>query len=210
MSLSLTLDELAIKYGTDKATTDHGYTKVYEQLFGHLRDEPVQLAELGVYAGASLQMWDDYFTNSDSDIIGVDCGIIDDLPKFGPRVRVYQGDQTEVPEQVRDLLFDIIVDDASHQSSKTITSFIRWWSYLKPGGLYIVEDITTSYYLGPEGCPNPDHSPHNLYRMTAMQWFKSMADLVNAWAYPSQFQPIGRFEIAAVAFRPNLVIVEKK
>lgn len=78
----MTLDEIAKKHGTDKATMKpdgtpgHGYTDVYEGLLVPLfydeedlgdsaellpRAEPVRLLEIGVGAGASLRTWAEWF-----------------------------------------------------------------------------------------------------------------------------------------------------
>jgi 8-demethyl-8-(2-methoxy-alpha-L-rhamnosyl)tetracenomycin-C 3'-O-methyltransferase len=208
--MTTTLDELGVHHGTDKSTLDHGYTLFYDKLFGPLRHEPVQLLELGVYAGASLGMWNDYFTNPDSDIIGIDCGILDDLPAFGPRVRAYRSDQTEIPLQLQgNISFDIIIDDASHISSKTIASFITWWPKLKRGGIYVVEDIVTSYYIDSvESSANPEKPVRNPYGRTAMQWFRRLADQVNMGDIPSRYH-VGDYDLASITFRPNMVIVEK-
>jgi 8-demethyl-8-(2-methoxy-alpha-L-rhamnosyl)tetracenomycin-C 3'-O-methyltransferase len=206
-----TLDELALKHGTDKASDGHGYTAVYEKLFGHLRDEPVKLLELGVYQGASLGTWNEYFTNPDSDIIGVDENILRVSGEvLGPRCCVYRSDQTEIPLQLQgNISFDIIIDDASHISSKTIASFITWWPKLKRGGIYVVEDIVTSYYIdSAESSANPEKPVSNPYRRTAMQWFRRLADQVNMGDIPSRYH-VGDYNLASITFRPNMVIVEK-
>lgn len=208
----MNLHEIAIEHGTDKA--EHGYCPIYEELFGHLREEPVKLLELGVYHGASLRMWNDYFTNSDVDIIGVDHApareLLDDLATDKlARVRVYRSDQTEIPLPLRGWTADLIIDDAGHLSSKTIASFICWWPRLKPGGLYIVEDTATSYHPSYEGHADPRVRPRNFYGHTTMQWFQRLTDHVNAWAYPPQ-HTLGDFSVASVCFYPNLVVVRKK
>ncbi len=55
------LDELSIKYDTDKGSTGHWYTPYYEQIFGSIRDEVESVVEVGRGSGASLRMWRDYF-----------------------------------------------------------------------------------------------------------------------------------------------------
>jgi hypothetical protein len=62
--MGLTLDELAIKHGTDKSSPYHDYCRIHEELLAPLRHEPVALLELGVANGASLRMWGDYFTQA--------------------------------------------------------------------------------------------------------------------------------------------------
>ena len=74
------LTALANRYGTDKGTiygAAHAYTLVYEYLFAPLRDQPINLLEIGLQAGGpeievgaidravtnipSIQMWHEYF-----------------------------------------------------------------------------------------------------------------------------------------------------
>jgi len=52
----MNLEQLAIKYGTDKQIArGHGYTDYYEQYFHTLKLEEVKLLELGVREGWSLK-----------------------------------------------------------------------------------------------------------------------------------------------------------
>jgi hypothetical protein len=64
------LTGLARDYGTDKE--GHLYCEHYEAHLGHLQHEAIRLCEIGVLAGASLLMWQAYFT--EAEVIGVDKG----------------------------------------------------------------------------------------------------------------------------------------
>jgi hypothetical protein len=57
------LDELAVRHGTDKSSRRHGFAEIYETYVRPLRDEPIAMLEIGVWKGASLRMWADYFPN---------------------------------------------------------------------------------------------------------------------------------------------------
>lgn len=54
----MTLDELSVKYGTDKGSLKHNYMPFYEK---HLPKNPKKILEIGVLKGASLAMWSEYF-----------------------------------------------------------------------------------------------------------------------------------------------------
>jgi len=206
-----TLDELGLKHQTDKSSSEHNYTWIYDRLFTSIREEPVELLELGVWEGASIAMWEEYFTHPDARIVG-----IDHVPRYHPaglssRVQLVHSDQAEIPVELQDATFDVIIDDASHISSKTIASFLTWWPRLKQHGFYIVEDLMTSYYTDNpvEANPDPEGQVPNVYGRTAMQWFKRMADQVNGWMIPAQYS-VGAFDdLAAISFHPNMVIVTK-
>jgi hypothetical protein len=124
------------------------YLPIYEELLAPLRGSRLTLLELGVWGGDSLQMWRDAFPKAT--IIGVDLGPPDiDL---GPRVHIVEGDQadTALIASLRATYaptgFDVIVDDASHLGITTARSLQALYpEYLRPGGLYCIEDWGTGY-----------------------------------------------------------------
>lgn len=124
------------------------YLELYERLFSPLQDKPVKLLELGVLRGTSLLMWADYFVNGE--ITGLDIEKIQ-MPEDNPRVRVYHGDQCDFL-LLSDIAhtrgrFDIIIDDAAHQGRMSRASYdVLFHNYLKPGGIYVVEDWGTGYW----------------------------------------------------------------
>ena len=62
------LTQLALKYGTDKAS--HRFTRHYNMLFCKGRNDVRRVLEVGVFGGASIKMWHEYFPNAT--IFGVD------------------------------------------------------------------------------------------------------------------------------------------
>lgn len=141
----MTLDELALKYGTDKSSRDHGYTRHYEQIMGPFRGRSILLVEIGVASGASLLMWREYL-GIQARIVGIDirsdgetlsrCGEAD--------IGIFMGDQRngKFLNRLIDKIGspDVIIDDGGHKSSEQIPSFSILFPRLKSGGIYIVED----------------------------------------------------------------------
>jgi demethylmacrocin O-methyltransferase len=204
------LNLLAALYGTDKYG-EHDYTPVYQDLMRHARGKPVRLLEIGVggYAGAlggeSLRMWESYFPRGE--ITGID--LYDKTTLSGGRVAVFQCSQVDGPKLTALARergpFDFIIDDGSHHNAHQIETFALLWPHLKDGGIYIVEDVQTSYWpmygggpLGTEG-----------YRRSAMQWFKDYADSVNLPEFllpaPGALDP----GLASIAFHHNLIVLKK-
>ncbi len=109
------------------------------------REKPINLIELGVYNGASLNVWLKYFERAK--IIGVD---ID--PRCGRhsrgRVQVRIGSQDDA-EFLRSVAADwpptIVIDDGSHQAAHVIKSFKTLFPCLAPGGVYAIEDLTYQF-----------------------------------------------------------------
>lgn len=146
------LSRLAILSGTDKFGF-HDYTPVYHDLLQHLRDAPLRMLEIGVggyndedRGGESLCVWRDYFPNAQ--ITGID--IQKKTMDLGPRVKILQGSQIDaefLSALVKDRgPFDVILDDGSHRNEHVIESFGILFPDLTPGGIYIAEDVQTSFF----------------------------------------------------------------
>lgn len=185
-----TLNELALQYGTDKASNSHNYVKLYEQYFSSKRLAPVSILELGwgghedpEEGGRSAQMWRDFFNNGTVVCIDIEEKVVTDAHD-GLHFR--QGSQADrkflngLAEEFGP--FDFIVDDASHLSSLTIASWQLLYPHLKPGGIYAVEDTHMAYhdfwYGKEEANENPRKARAN-GQPTAMQYFQHMTDDVN-------------------------------
>lgn len=151
------LDYFAIINNTDKSSMTHNYTKYYERaiqsyLKQSMRKEII-LLEVGVYSGASLNMWADYFS-----YIGVPCKIIGvdinpsclNLANQEKNIVIEIGDQTD-EHFLENIIsqyspFDLIIDDGSHQVEHQKFTFNKLISMLRSSGLYIIEDVVTSYW----------------------------------------------------------------
>lgn len=128
--------------GTDKGTT-HSYLAVYERVFSPRRDEKIRLLEIGVYTGASILAWGDYFTHAESEIIGVDINpYLMRFPMNNPKVKTYVCDATVKANLDKiDGNFDFVIDDGSHLLAHQMTSFFLLKDRMNPNGVYIIEDI---------------------------------------------------------------------
>lgn len=129
---------------------DH-YFRIYERVFGGLRQQPLRILEIGVFRGASLKMWRKYF-HPDSVIVGVDIDPATrcyDDPQNNIHVRIgAQQDQVFLQSVVAEFgRFDVIIDDGSHFTSHMIASFNYLFAAgLKEQGIYFVEDTCTNYW----------------------------------------------------------------
>jgi hypothetical protein len=147
---SASLSMVALKHGTDKWT--HSYIPNYEKHFAALRFKKLNILEIGIggYAdpkdgGHSLRMWKEYFPKST--IYGLD--LYDKTALEEERIRIFQGSQTDaellraIAREARKL--DIIIDDGSHVNEHIISSFGTLFPLLADGGIYVIEDMQTSY-----------------------------------------------------------------
>jgi hypothetical protein len=146
MLKSSILNNLGLKHGTDKCSgpKTHDYLRKYEFFLRPWRELEFTFLELGVFKGASLRTWSEYFTKAE--IVGVD---IDPLVKeFDTgRARVLIGDlsKNDFLESLLALNPKVVLDDASHWWPDQLRALFTFYPKLQPGGLYIIEDVHTSF-----------------------------------------------------------------
>jgi hypothetical protein len=203
------LSQLATLFGTDKWGA-HWYTQHYQRYFYPLKKKRLNILEIGVggyensgQGGESLRMWKTYFRNSQ--IIGID---IHDKSRFREkRIDIHQCDQTskEALSQLANKYggFDIIIDDGSHINDHVIKTFHILFPLLRPGGIYAVEDIQTSYWPMWGGGIGDAKS--------SMTFFKGLADGLNYVEYPVEGYKANYFDenIVEIAFFHNLILIRK-
>ena len=150
------LTKLGKKHNTDKATR-HGYTKIYHDLFSKYENDDIKILEIGADLGASHMMWKDYFVNGkvyclDPFFTISGNGTPTDVIKTkleNEGIIVHKGnmlnrEDNEKIAEMADYEFDFIVEDAAHVSDATQMALGSLFPYLKSGGMYIIEDISTA------------------------------------------------------------------
>ena len=136
------LTELGIKYNTDKAA-GHGFTDFYHDYM--VKYTNPRLLEIGIYDGASLKMWEEFF--GFPTIVGVD---IEPKKQYeSVNIKTMIADQSD-PTQLLKCLevcseYDIIVDDGGHTMQQQLVTIATLFPHLKSGGLYVLEDLHTSF-----------------------------------------------------------------
>lgn len=152
-----TIKELAIEHKCDKAAEGHHtYDKAYEFHFAPFRGKEINVLEIGAggydnpnEGGASLRLWKEYFTSKYTDIYSID--IFEKSNIEEDRITIFQGSQSDetflngISNQVG--AWDIIIDDGSHVNSDIITSFKTLFPRLNEGGIYVIEDLQTAYWI---------------------------------------------------------------
>lgn len=149
------LTDLADRFGSDKGSSKHRYTELYQMLFAPHRERPIALLEMGLQIGGpelgrsqdratsdlpSVRMWLDYFPAAR--IYGLD---VSDFSWFAhERFRFLRCDM-DLRENIRAAAalsaLDIVIDDASHASHHQQYAFLELFPKLASGGLYVIEDL---------------------------------------------------------------------
>jgi hypothetical protein len=167
----MTLDELSVKYGTDKGSLKHHYMEFYEQ---QLPKNPKKLLEIGVLDGASIKMWREWLP--DCEIHGLDLfsdrsarEIWDDCfasSEGSEKITFHTGNQCDwqMLGQLRQYDFDVIIDDGSHNSRDQMMTFFGLFN----GKHYFIEDT--------DCCRNGFYQQGLPYRFTADCLFKQLPE----------------------------------
>jgi hypothetical protein len=148
------LCHLATKYCTDKSpynlvTHRHPYTPVYDMFLRPFQlQSSLKLGEVGVLNGASIEMWKDYFPKASIHAFDIS---IESLVKVKAKsdANTYLVDENDVHGIVPcledatsdEILFDILLEDASHRLDHQLHFLKDAIRYVRPGGLLIIEDI---------------------------------------------------------------------
>lgn len=149
------LCKICTETGTDKTPFcvqghRHPYTVPYTLLFEPLRKKPIKFAEIGVFRGASVLAWRQYFSKAriyayDNDAANLNFiashawpGVLLDLMDASNANSI----QSVLAKDTQDgELFDVILDDASHNPEHQVEVIRTALPFLKQGGLLIIEDI---------------------------------------------------------------------
>lgn len=156
-AIRLTLTDLANKHHSDKGTIlptpqdgpRLGFTIWYEQYLELYRDLPVRFLEIGVGSGASIKMWDEYFTHPDAKLYFLDNYTQTQFDN--KRVKTYVGDQEDrgtLEKTIADIQapLHIVIDDGGHMMGQQQVSLGTIFPKIQTGGLYFIEDLHTSYW----------------------------------------------------------------
>lgn len=140
------LSEMLRNHGSDKVV-HHQYADVYDEVLTPYKDSAKNILELGILNGNSMRAWHEFFPNAT--IYGVD----NEAHRLisGDRFKSYLIDTKERDRFInigKELpMFDVIIDDASHQAVEQVFALSCLWNNLAVGGVYIIEDLYRAEYM---------------------------------------------------------------
>jgi len=181
------------------------YFNIYENYLKPFRGKKPKLLEIGVQYGGSLKMWKEYLQNAK--IFGID--INPDCKNLENKdIDIQIGSQNDkkflknYAAHVNDL--DIIIDDGGHTMEQQLNTFKILFPILNDGGVFIVEDIESSYRNMYGGGPKRSG--------TFIEFSKNIVDSINAnhsdfiTLKPNWYSK----NIEYVHFYNNVVVFKKK
>lgn len=169
--------------------------------------EPLRVLEIGVWRGGSLELWRE-FLGDDAVIFGVD--IDPESAKVEGaigQVRVgSQTDQTFMRGVLQEMGgVDVIIDDGSHRSQDVLESLRSLYPSLACPGLYIIEDLHTSYWS--------DWGGGFKSKRSSLEQMKSLVDVLHAPYTDAHVDEFGlgltHSSLKGVHFYDSMVVLEK-
>lgn len=154
------------------------YFDAFEFHFSTLKKYRLNLLEIGIQDGGGLWTWEDYFPNGD--IYGID--VDPNCKKYeGDRVKIFIGSQNDemflqtISAKIGN--FDIVIDDGGHTMHQQLVSFKTLFPLMNDGGIYVIEDLHTSYW--------PQFGGKFKSENTCIEFLKSLVVKLNWWAIHS-------------------------
>ena len=183
------------------------YFDVYHRHFSRFRGQRLTLIEVGIFNGGSLPMWREYL-GPQATIVGVD--VNPGCTQFAePGIEIVIGDQADraflrsLAESYRDLA--ILIDDGGHQMHQQIATFEELYPRLRPDGVYVCEDVGTSYL--------PRFGGGYRQPQTFIEAVKPLIDRLNAFYSEdsSQLAPDDFTRTTdSLHFYDNMLVIEKR
>jgi len=190
---------LGQKHGTDKVL-HHRYDRFYDVFLSGMREKEIVLLEIGAGLGESFTMWHEYFPFGK--IFTMDISS-ERKEEWG---EIFLGDQNSLSDLKRAKektgKCDVIVDDGSHVPEHQIESFIYLFQeVLKPGGVYIIEDIECSFWN-----PQSEVYGYKVGNHNILNFFSFSPYEIN-----SEFSGLkNKFGISMISYGQNCIILTKK
>ena len=182
------------------------YFDIYERHFSRFRNKPIVILEIGVFQGGSLQMWKDYF-GSQVEIHGVDinpnCKSLEE-----ENIHIHIGSQTDraflqkLKAQIP--MIDILIDDGGHTMKQQRITFEEMYTHVKEEGVYVCEDLHTSYWL--------EYGGGVRRRKTFIEFSKRLIDQLNAYhSRQAGFKPDSFTRTTdSMHFYDSVLVIEKR
>ena len=180
------------------------YLEIYEAHFSKFRDTPVNILEIGVDNGGSLQMWKDYF-GKNCKIYGID--ILEKCKEYeDDQINIIIGSQEDRNfwKTVKDTCpkFDIIIDDGGHTMNQQVVTYEEMFPFLNDNGIYLCEDVHTSYWPGEYGGSYKGN--------TFIEYSKNFIDYLHA-SYSSAIpKTYSGDNIHGIHYYDSMIVIEKR
>lgn len=185
----------------------HHYLKIYENHFKRFQGKNPTILEVGVSEGGSLEMWNHYF-DGECFIYGIDKNkACKSVPKKlgANNMKIFIGSQEDrvfwSKFKKKTPKFDILIDDGGHRPEHQITTFEEMYERVKDNGVYLCEDLQTSYWQEFGGALNKEN--------TFVEYSKRFVDDINAYHVREGRDLNFRKTTASIHYYDSILVLEK-
>lgn len=182
------------------------YFDVYDRHFSRFRGKDVVILEIGVAHGGSLQMWKEYF-GPNARIYGLD--INPKCKEFEEEnVQIFIGSQSDraLLREIKNSIppIDILIDDGGHMMVQQIVTYEELFDHVKDNGVYLCEDLHTSYWLEFGG----GHKRQGSF----IEYSKNFIDSLNAYHSEQSSLAVNKFteSVDSIHYYDSILVIEKK
>jgi hypothetical protein len=177
------------------------YFDIYHRHFSKFVGQKVNVLEIGIYSGGSLEMWRSYFGER-SHIYGID--IQEACKKYeNDHISVFIGDQEDRSfwNNFRKGIegIDILIDDGGHTPEQQQITLEEMLPHIRPGGVYLCEDV------------HNDPSRFNEFTTFATTLIHELNAVNNLYLNPVLRSNVSQFQssVHSIHFYPFVVVIEK-
>ncbi len=206
------LDAIAREAGTDKGSQWHDYMHMYAHEFARFKDEPIRFLEIGLWEGASAKLWETYFPKAELHFLDISF----DALKYRSGRSHYHLCNQEDPADLQRFLsqvpgpFDIIVDDGGHTARQQLTSFSHLFPRVQSGGIYVIEDLHSSYWGG----TGPGSTIHFLKALVdEVNFIGARTGRASQANVPDEVRPEMTFyrdQVRSISFSSSVAVIERR
>ena len=182
------------------------FFEIYDRHFSRFIGKEVTVLEIGVFKGGSLELWRHYF-GSKCKIYGIDinpeCKELE-----GEQIEIFIGDveDREFLNKIKETIpqVDILIDDGGHTMTQQITAFEELYPLISPDGVYLCEDLVTSYWKEYGGGYRREN--------TFIEYSKGLIDYLNAWHSREKELNVNEFTLSthSMHYYDAVLVMEKR
>lgn len=122
----------------------------------YIKDRPLKMLEIGSWEGRSTVWFAEYMPNSEiwcvdtweggiehknmEELVNAEENFKHNIAEYGERIHVYKGDSRKRLFDLRDIEFDVVYVDGSHEACDALSDMVMSFNLLKNGGIMLIDD----------------------------------------------------------------------
>lgn len=182
------------------------YFDIYDFWFKKYKNKQVVILEIGIFQGGSLNMWRNYL-GKDAKLYGIDANpLCKQFESENTKIFIGSQEDREFLRKVKAQIpkIDILIDDGGHTMNQQITTFEEMYDHVTQNGIYVCEDLHTSYWEVYGGGFKRES--------TFIEYSKTLIDRLNAWHVQDGAIEVSEFTRSTYSlhYYDSVLVIQKK